>query len=292
MNSLTLSLILSLFALSASFPQQPDSSQTIKFKCNYEQKIFGAREFYICRVVNFKNEDENLKIFEISGDHLIERESKNVESLIIEGNFKFLPKNVAEFFTNLVVFQASNSKLEKIAKENFYGLNLEILKLSKNKIKEIANDTFDQQQSLMKIHLDRNKIENLPENLFASTNRLEILNLELNKIKFLSENLLQNLPELRQLFLADNKIQKISIDTFKNNLNLEDLDLSNNNLQVIDSQILAGLKSLKNFDFTGNLCLKNLLDDGKVSKDELERMFEEHCRVGEIFYLYMESTLD
>lgn len=267
-----------------SFPQQqPDSSiksneiESLTLKCNFEITIYSAQNFYTCRALKFSNENENGKIRDIEGDHFDGKSNMNVEALIMDGKLKFLSTNLNEMFKNLVRIDVTNSKLEKIVKENFIGLNLEVLKLSKNRLENIDSDVFDGQNSLIKISLDRNKIKNLPDEIFSFTTELQTLRLENNNLKVLSENLLQNLPNLKEFFINDNKIEKLTADTFKNNKNLEILDVSNNKLKFIESQILVGLKSLRKINFGGNECMKKVDDDESFGRDDLERMFEELC---------------
>lgn len=286
MKLITLSLLLlsSLTHKTFSFPQQqPDSTiksaeiESLTLKCNFEITIYNAQNFYTCRALKFNNEDENGKVVEVVGEHLDGNSNSNVEALIMDGKLKFLPTNLNEIFKNLVRIEVTNSKLEKIKKDNFNGLNLEVLKLSKNRLKFIDSDALEGQQSLTKISLDRNKIENLPDEIFSYTTQLETLRLENNNLKVLSENLLQNLPNLKEFVISDNKIKKITAETFKNNKNLETLDVSNNKLKFIESQILVGLKNLKKINFGENECLKNLDENENYERDDLERMFETLC---------------
>lgn len=186
-----------------------------------------------------------------------------------------------EIFPNVDRIEISNTKLEKISDESFSGFDLQILKLSKNKIRKIEKNSFNELKNVEKIFLDRNQIDELDDEIFSSNNLLKILKLENNNLKKISENLFQNLPELKEIFLQDNKIQKVTTEIFKNNQNLEILDLSNNKLKFIEMEILESLKSLKVFDFSGNECTKMTIldeDEKNVGIYEAEKVFEEFCR--------------
>lgn len=285
MPTIALIFFLSFFTLDAlSFPT---ADGTLTLNCNFVMKFYDAKQLLTCEALNFNNDDENGKVGKVLGENLSRKSQSDVQALIIGGKLKFLPTNLNEIFPNLERIQVENSKLEKIKRENFNGLNLQVLKLSKNSIKFIESDAFENQKSLKKIHLDRNEISQIDDKVFTFTPQLEILQLENNNLKTLSENLFQNLPELKKISLADNKIEKLTAETFKNNQNLENLDVSNNKLKFINSKILTDIKSLKKINFYGNSCLRNL-EEGEI--EDLEKLIDDFCNEGEIFNPGLDTT--
>lgn len=69
-------------------------------------------------------------------------------------NIRFLPENLAEKFSNLIIMWAQSCSIEKISKKNFQGLNkLRGLALSSNFIEQITSDTFEDLVSLTHLYL-------------------------------------------------------------------------------------------------------------------------------------------
>lgn len=69
---------------------------------------------------------------------------------------KFLPKNPAEKFANLMVYDARYCDIESISYHHFKGLTkLQKLHLSSNKIKKVTSDTFKDLMSLKALWLGK-----------------------------------------------------------------------------------------------------------------------------------------
>lgn len=56
----------------------------------------------------------------------------------------YLPRNIGEFFPNIVALDAAHCSIKEITKENFKGLSkLRLLRLASNKIEKIDDDAFE-----------------------------------------------------------------------------------------------------------------------------------------------------
>jgi Leucine-rich repeat (LRR) protein len=86
---------------------------------------------------------------------MIQPRNSSIQGLILTNpSNSFLPVNVSQTFDVLVAFSASGNKLASVSKENFSGLaRLRLLDLSKNKIKRIQNNTFEDLLSLEVLNL-------------------------------------------------------------------------------------------------------------------------------------------
>lgn len=80
----------------------------------------------------------------------------SVDKLIIahQQNVEFLPVSVHERFSNLKLYSVVNTPVQKISKKNFEKLfQLNVLKLDRNQIEVIKNDTFEDLVNLGNIRI-------------------------------------------------------------------------------------------------------------------------------------------
>ena len=134
---------------------------------------------------------------------------------------------------------------------------LEILKLSFNKITEIDGYLFSHLSNLKHLDLDNNKLNLIDCNTFKGLVKLEGLYLNNNEITQIDGSLFSALQNLKAFRLDFSKLNRIDSITFKHLSNLNDLFIndakirlsSNENLQFIEK--LATLEGLSiNFNDT------------------------------------------
>lgn len=145
MGSVVILLFFSSLCLSTSYVTTENSIDKI-VKCDFADRRFGysARNLYTCEI--FKESIDRT-------GYIIDFTNKSV---IIEGlslnyniNARYLPVNISQEFPDLVEISASFCKIQKITKENFYGLTkIKAINLSKNEMQTIDDDTFSDLVSL------------------------------------------------------------------------------------------------------------------------------------------------
>ncbi|XP_070507652.1 putative leucine-rich repeat-containing protein DDB_G0290503 [Chironomus tepperi] len=251
----------------------PSAVTEVKLNCIYEITTHNSQDYYTCNAANLVNNHPNAEIAEVNGKHMSGYDSSKVEALIIEHqNVAVLPMKVGQVFENLIRFEVKNSALLEILRENFEEMDLKILKIVENPIEKIPDDAFDDLKNLEELDLSGNKIENFP----SKNEKLKILTVDGNKIKELD---LKNLQDLKTFSAKNNEIEELTEDLFENNPNLEVMFFSHNKLTKISPNLTQNLENLRQFDFTGNPCLKELstIDGVTHEIDQLEGLFRSYC---------------
>lgn len=146
--------------------------------------------------------------------------------------------------TNPTVDQDStNSQRER---ENLDGLdNLEELRLTGNRLKELNPDQFSRLKQLKCLFVAGNKLKHLNVDTFRHLINLKSLVLTSNGIKHLDDNIFADLVVLEQLCLDNNRLTKVGHKTFAGLANLKLLDLKGNSLERIDPIAFSHFKSLE-----------------------------------------------
>ncbi|KAI4470908.1 hypothetical protein MML48_1g15509 [Holotrichia oblita] len=111
--------------------------------------------------------------------------------------------------------------------------NLEILDVSKNKIRKIHKNTFIHNKNFQTLLLSHNNIMLPRKSPFLSSQSLINLYLSNNNIKRVPPIAFTELPSIRALFLDSNMIVKLKPTVFTPLKNLRYLHLGNNRLIVI-----------------------------------------------------------
>lgn len=84
--------------------------------------------------------------------------------------------------------------------------NLELLDLSKNRIKSLREESFEGLLNLITLNLKGNKLDNIERNAFYGLKRLQYLNLERNNLENIDEiNVCENLPNLKEIRINMNQ---------------------------------------------------------------------------------------
>ncbi len=125
---------------------------------------------------------------------------------------------------------------------------LESLKLCKNRIKEINENSFLSLKNLKYLDLSENNISSL--NFLFGT--YTSLNLSFNSIEVITPGSFKNLTSLTSLDLNGNIIEIIELNTFEGLNNLVFLSIENNYLKIIASNSLSSLHLLETLNLNNN----------------------------------------
>ena len=202
-------------------PGTTDDSEIIY--CDFEEISDAtlAEKFYACNVKEATVEGSTFD------DSYL---NSKTQSLSFKNNkeVKFLPKNIAKTFPNLIEFNAKNSSLKKVDPETFKNLDkLKLLDLSSNEIESIDPETFTDLTSLEELDLSDNDIKDLSDNTFSSLTSLKSLKLKDNKLSSLNEEIFKDLHELTSINLVGNNLPQINEEElFQNNPKLTNVKLT------------------------------------------------------------------
>ncbi|XP_076637697.1 extracellular matrix protein 2-like isoform X2 [Colletes latitarsis] len=128
------------------------------------------------------------------------------------------------------------------------------LNASRNRITEIANDTFKNAKHLITLDLSQNKLHRLSNDLFHGMSSLE--NLFLNHNNFATIPNICWLQRLKKLDLTGNQIVTITKENFCSHAPfLDTLLLADNRIVDLDSNVFAKLNSLTKLDLSDNLII-------------------------------------
>ncbi|XP_002735702.1 leucine-rich repeat-containing protein 58-like [Saccoglossus kowalevskii] len=205
-------------------------------------------------------------------DHLSEKRSSNVRSMVLSHNRITVLPRVIGSFESLIELDMSSNRLKYIsdeivrlpklkvlvAKNNLLDLEslpknigmcpqLEVVNFSGNLLVDFPVE-LTELQTLKCVYLGGNRIRTLPPELHK-LQRLEILYLGGNQLTEIPAEI-GSLNSLISLVLCDNKIQQLPSD-FVKLTNLESLSLHNNSLTTLPTQIVK-LKNLAELSLRGN----------------------------------------
>lgn len=238
----------------------------------------------------YLNQDWNTTTFALSLDN--------------EPGVKYLPKNILEFFPDVVVVQVKKCSVVSIKGNHFKGLSkLRLLNLALNKIENVTSDafvdlvsldyldisfnrihflnehTFDTLTVLRDLELDDNEFQFLHPKIFSSLVNLENIDLDNNKISSLDENIFENLTSLTNITMNGNNWETFPKNLFKNNLKLTQILLFDNKIKFIDGSTFDHLSNLDVVNFQNNLCLNKVYNAGSFVA--MKKDLKENCAENE-----------
>ena len=199
-------------------------SYGVQLLCEYEfQEIWNkAGILYTCTSRNLVNKRNQMKITKAIGEHLTNKNVKDIQQFrILNSEVTYLPEGL-EIFTNLIGLCVTQSELKNIRSNDFLGLeNLEFIEFKFNKISVI------------------------PEDAFKHLHKLRILDLTKNKIKEIVCETFNNNVNLEQVWFPYNKIEFLCPLLFPYSKKLNFVDFSNNNCVNKDYSGTSAIKELK-----------------------------------------------
>uniref|UniRef100_A0A673LX44 Extracellular matrix protein 2-like n=1 Tax=Sinocyclocheilus rhinocerous TaxID=307959 RepID=A0A673LX44_9TELE len=148
--------------------------------------------------------------------------------------------------SSLEDLKISNNKINQLASHSFKGLtNLKVLELTGNILYEssIAPWAFKPLKALKYLRLDKNRFSGIPAGLPPT---IEDLRLQDNQIVEVQDRLLDKCVHLKVLDLSHNLLKENSIyaEAWINLRKLETLDLSHNQMAVVPSDLPRALRQL------------------------------------------------
>ncbi|XP_069691123.1 insulin-like growth factor-binding protein complex acid labile subunit isoform X3 [Periplaneta americana] len=142
--------------------------------------------------------------------------------------------------------------IQVIAKKLENMKSLELLDLSRNKLRRVHAAAFAKLKFLLTLSLAHNLIENLDGNTFANM-ALQSLDLSFNALERVEGNVLEGLRGLRSLNLAHNNLTVVDNFLLADLGSLTDLNLSSNKIARLEPSALANLVSLQSLSLSRNL---------------------------------------
>uniref|UniRef100_A0A6V7LC47 TIR domain-containing protein n=1 Tax=Bracon brevicornis TaxID=1563983 RepID=A0A6V7LC47_9HYME len=165
-------------------------------------------------------------------------------------------------------FTEELSKLERLdlGENNMWNLpegslcslhNLEVLNLTKNRLREVSSFHFSASagrcgSNLRELDLSNNSIENLPSAAFSALSRLQSLDLRSNAISFMADRAFESLSSLAVLKLTNNRLTSLPPELFNDARNIKEIHLRNNSLNVLPPGLFNDLSQLLVLDLSMN----------------------------------------
>ncbi|RNA10356.1 insulin-like growth factor-binding complex acid labile subunit [Brachionus plicatilis] len=170
-----------------------------------------------------------------------------VESLLDSETYKnLLP-------SSLVELRLEKNRLKQLNDNSFQNLvNLKYLNLESNEISAIAESSFLNLKSLLVLNLKQNSLKHIPSRIFFTLENLDLVDLssQRQEIKVLNNyafDRYSNRKPIKKVLLNNNSIERIESRAFCSKLakrpyaNLKEIDLSSNFVQSVSECILRQL---------------------------------------------------
>lgn len=196
-----------------------------------------------CQVKDIKMETfrslQSLRVLKIEGN-LIRRikqfvfSDTHIESLHLPNNkIQFIDNNAFQGMNYLEVLNLTNNELTYFDTKTLLGgmPSLKSLTLSKNLLKSLAQDTFDEIYNLNDLDLSKNQLSVVSSGCFQNFRELSKLNLANNKIRELPKNLFpsEGIKSLKVLYLHENQLCFLDPEIYNNLLpNLNSISYGGN----------------------------------------------------------------
>lgn len=167
-----------------------------------------------------------------------------------------VPAKLFQEFENLKSLKISRQNVKEI-KENSYlsAGKLENLLMNENQVNQLKRNIFQGANNLKALSICCGEIRVVDKDAFSNLKKLKFLDISTNQIKSLDKNLFKNLVNLRNLFLHTNQIEFIHKDLFASNVNLLEIYLRNNQISAMSPDTFAHLNQLETLHLYGNVCI-------------------------------------
>ena len=179
-------------------------------------KILFYSVTYGCYVSNVIAPDNDIDLKVVGGQHLGERNSRDVSVMQIKkGKMTHFPDvtHVTEDFPNLTGFGITFTGLKKIERQKLKSLSkLTFFLINDNEIEEIPADTFLDLTNLELIDICRNEIKMLDSNWLTSMPRLRVFKARSNKFEIIPANMFSINKQLEEILLDDNQIARNEVN--------------------------------------------------------------------------------
>uniref|UniRef100_A0A336LT16 CSON003274 protein n=1 Tax=Culicoides sonorensis TaxID=179676 RepID=A0A336LT16_CULSO len=150
--------------------------------------------------------------------------TKSEAITVLRINYSKIPKlnltNICLAFPNLYRIYIGNSAVEEITPDSFNAcLNVILIDLSSNKIKQLDMNLFKNNEKLAWLDFENNQLKQIPNKIFNNCKKLFVLILTNNKLINLDDELIdsinENCPEIRSIYWRGNKFKCERLEEIK-----------------------------------------------------------------------------
>ena len=170
-----------------------------------------------------------------------------------------LPKGVFEKFINMDRIMILNSMGFKNLEKPYFDKKITLVLMKNTDLETIGENCFMGLENLKTLSLNYNQVKKVHKKAFrdlVAVTKIEIVN---NKIEYLDDDVFANNLNLKMLLVYANQIKVVTAALFSRNPNLESIQFQNNQIVQIEKGFYTPLSKLTRADFTGNLCISELL---------------------------------
>lgn len=146
-------------------------SSGIFINCTYTVRLFWLHSnLYACDgIFEFDGEQRLRLVTEVSRNHLHNQTDSDVRGFVVKSqHLGLIPRNIAQFFPNLLALELNELGLWRISREDFEAFNqLQSLSLRDNHIQIVDSNLFDGNLQLKSIDLNNNPLRHVSHNVFS-----------------------------------------------------------------------------------------------------------------------------
>lgn len=136
-------------------------------------------------------------------------------------------------------FKIADSEMTTLNNQVFGSSNLKKLKLERNKLHTLEEDSFAHLASLEHLDLSDNNIDNVNVEVMKHLVNLKKVDLDNNGLTFIPEDFFKKNRELRHLSLAGNNLKALPCDLLKYHFSLSSLNIANNDFSTIPCHLIS-----------------------------------------------------
>lgn len=191
---------------------------------------------------------------ELSKDHFI-----NLPALMylnisnsLSNEINILPSTIFNYNRKLEFLDLSNNQIDSIENGVFRNLSFTNINLSKNKLKELGQSTFEDLSNLKYLDLSNNQIAKIENEVFDGLPKLKTLILSKNKLSSFKSELFTTRTEVERLDLCSNEINYLYPNSLYIHRKLKFLSLCQNNLNYFPNEIVNSISTLEELDLSSN----------------------------------------
>lgn len=136
------------------------SSNAVILDCVYSYRTNGVvGNLYTC-TARVLPSSSGRYVYDVSHNHLDDHDNSDVKSFIIDQTaVDFTPRNISNFFPNLIVFTAYNRNLSELTRESLAGLgSLRLFDFGNNNLRIIEQDLFEENLLIERLYFESNPI--------------------------------------------------------------------------------------------------------------------------------------
>lgn len=160
----------------------------------------------------------------------------------------------------------------KFIEKHTFGLKVEILRLTCNKLVKFSSKWFKDTTKLIELQINANLLTTIQQDQFKHFPSLKYIDFSLNKIYTIAEGAFSNRRDFISILLQHNKLTDIQTNVFyKGNISVDSLTINNNKLTFLTEEFFGKVHVLKKLQLDDNPWQCKCWEDikGMVDKDVL-----------------------